>query len=363
MSLLNSIIVLDIIAGVLAVVLVLANRTLVQYDDVTLDVNDGEEEFTVEGGSTLLEGLIENEVYIPSACGGQGSCGYCTVNVKEGGGPVLPTEEPMLSREQLMEGTRLACQVKVRNDIEVEIEDKYLRIQKYRAEVIKTVDVTPSIVEITFDLKEPETIDFKAGQYVQMQVPTDSGTIDRAYSIASEESMTDKLTLNVQLVEGGVGSTYIHSLEVGDEVEFTGPYGDFVIQDSDKDIIGLAAGVGLAPFRSIVFSLFSEEYTTDREVWLFFGARYKDDMYYKEKFERLEEEHDNFHYVPVRSVPDPDWEGEVGHNTDIVGDYLGEESEKEVYLCGPPPMMQQAIDIFTEEFDVLEEDILFDDFY
>jgi Na+-transporting NADH:ubiquinone oxidoreductase subunit F len=359
MGYLSPIIVLDIVAGSLAIVLVIANKLFAEYEDVTLDVNEGEEEFVVEGGSTLLQALTDNEIYIPSACGGQGSCGFCTVRVKEGGGPVLPTEEPMLTRDELINDVRLACQVKLREDMDVEIEPKYLEVEKYDAEVISTKDVTPSIKEIVFDLKEPETIDFKAGQYVQVQVPANGDTVDRAYSIASEESVHDKVMLTVQLIEGGLGSTYLHELEEGEKVEFTGPFGDFYVQDSDAKIIGVAGGVGLAPLRSIVFSLL--EKGVEREIWLFYGARTLEDLYYHEDLHELADEHDNFNYVPALDSSQPEWDGEVGLVTEVMKDYLEEGDDMEGYLCGPPPMMDATIDLLTD-YGVDEEDILYDDF-
>lgn len=359
MGYLTPIVVLDIVAGSLAVVLVIANKLFAEYEDVTLDVNDGEEEFVVEGGQTLLQAFTENEIYIPSACGGQGSCGFCTAKVKEGGGPVLPTEEPMLTREELVDGVRLSCQIKVREDMKVEIEEKYLEVEKYAAEVISTKDVTPSIKEIVFDLKEPETIDFSAGQYVQVQVPVNGDTVDRAYSIASEESVHEEVMLTVQLIEGGLGSTYLHELEEGDEVEFTGPFGDFVVQDTDATIIGVAGGVGLAPLRSIVFSLL--EKGVEREIWLFYGARTLEDLYYHEDLQELADEHDNFNYVPALDSSQPEWEGEVGLITEVMKDYLEKGEDMEGYLCGPPPMMDATIDLLTD-YGVDEEDILYDDF-
>jgi len=359
MGYLTPIIVLDIVAGSLAVVLVIANKLFAEYEDVTLDVNDGEEEFVVEGGSTLLQALTENEIYIPSACGGQGSCGFCTARVKEGGGPVLPTEEPMLTRDELINGVRLSCQVKLREDMRVEIEEKYLEVEKYDAEVISTKDVTPSIKEIVFDLIEPETIDFKAGQYVQVQVPDNGDTVDRAYSIASEESVQDKVMLTVQLIEGGLGSTYLHELEEGDGVEFTGPFGDFYVQESDAKIIGVAGGVGLAPLRSIVFSLL--EKGVEREIWLFYGARTLEDLYYNEDLQELAEGHDNFNYVPALDSSQPAWDGEVGLITEVMKDYLEKGDNMEGYLCGPPPMMDATIDLLTD-YGVDEDDILYDDF-
>ena len=359
MGYLTPIIVLDIVAGSLAVILVIANKLFAEYEDVNLDINDGEEEFVVEGGTTLLQALTDNEIYIPSACGGQGSCGFCTARVKEGGGPVLPTEEPMLTRQQLIDDVRLSCQVKVREDMKVEIEEKYLEVEKYSTEVISTEDVTPSIKEIIFDLKEPETIDFKAGQYVQVQVPADGDTVDRAYSIASEESVHDKVMLTVQLIEGGLGSTYLHELEVGDEVEFTGPFGDFYVQDTDATIVGVAGGVGLAPLRSIVFSLL--EKGVDREIWLFYGARTLEDLYYHEDLEQLADNHDNFNYVPALDSSQPEWDGEVGLITEVMKDYLEKGENMEGYLCGPPPMMDATIDLLAS-YGVEEEDILYDDF-
>ncbi len=343
----------------LSAMLIVAERVLINYGICAIDINEGEEEIEVEGGDTLLSVLYDHEIYIPSACGGKGTCGECKVTVDSGGGPVLPTETPLMTRRERRSGVRLACQVKVREDMEVEIEEKYLEVEKYDAEVISTEDVTPSIKEIVFDLKEPETIDFKAGQYVQVQVPADGDTVDRAYSIASEESVHDKVMLTVQLIEGGLGSTYLHELEEGEEVEFTGPFGDFVIQDTDAKIIGVAGGVGLAPLRSIVFSLL--EKGVDREIWLFYGTRTRDDLYYHEDMQELADEYENFKYVPALDSSQPEWDGEVGLITEVMDDYLEEEWDMEGYLCGPPPMMEATIDLLTD-YGVDEDDILFDDF-
>ncbi|MFQ5835277.1 MAG: NADH:ubiquinone reductase (Na(+)-transporting) subunit F, partial [bacterium] len=333
MELLYPIIILNSVVGCLGVVLVIADRFLAQYGDCRIRINE-EKKLVVKGGNSLLASLIDNEIFIPSACGGRLTCGYCQVRVPEGGGPVLPTEEPLLTREQLMNRYRLACQVKVRQDLKIEIPQEWLAIQRYRAQVISAKPVTPTIKEIMLKLLEPDSIKFKPGQYVQVKIPTGKSFEYRAYSIASETKYKDRIMLDVRLIEGGLGSTYLHSLKEGDEVEFVGPYGEFVVKDTDKEIICVAGGVGLCPIRSIISSMLDEG--TDRKITLFYGVRQKRDLYYYEELKKLEEKHKNFHFIPALDTPEPEWEGEVGLVTEVMKRYLTRDGadNMEAYLCG-----------------------------
>ncbi len=360
MEILYPIIVLNLVVGALGVMLIIADRFLAQYGECKMTINK-EKEVVVKGGNSLLTSLIDNEIFIPSACGGRGTCGYCQVRILEGGGPVLPTEEALLSREQLVNQYRIACQVKVRQDLGIAVPEEWLAVQKYRAEVVSTKPLPRTIKELVLKLSEPRTIKYKPGQYVQIKIPSEKGFEYRAYSIASETKHEDRILLNVRLVEGGLGSTYLHSLEGGAEVEFVGPYGDFVVKDTDKDIVCVAGGIGLAPIRSIIFSMLDEG--TKRKIILFYGAREKGDLYYYNELKELEKKHTNFRFIPAPDIPEPEWEGDVGLITDVMQRYLkqDEADNMEAYLCGPPPMMDAAIEVLSE-LGVKEEDILFDKF-
>lgn len=360
MELLYPIIILSSVVGGLGVILVIADRFLAQYGDCRIMINN-EKELLVKGGNSLLASLIDNEIFIPSACAGRGTCGYCQIRIPEGGGPVLPTEEPLLTREQLINRYHLACQVKVRQDLKTEIPEEWLAIQKYQAQVVSIESLTPTIKEIVLKLLEPDSIKFKPGQYVQVKIPAGKGFEYRAYSIGSETKYRDRIMLDVRLIEGGLGSTYLHSLQQGDEVEFVGPYGEFVVKDSDKEIICVAGGVGLCPIRSIISSMLDE--ATDRKITLFYGARQKSDLYHYDELKKLEEKYQNFHFIPALDTPEPEWEREVGLITDVMKRYLSKDGvdNTEAYLCGPPLMMDAVIKILTE-LGVKEEDILFDKF-
>jgi len=360
MEFLNPVIVLNLVVGAIGILLVIIDRFLGQYGECRITINDNKE-ILMKGGNSLLASLVDNEVFIPSACGGRGTCGYCRVRILEGGGPVLPTEEPLLTREQLINQYRLACQVKVRQSLKIEIPEEWLALQKYRAEVISVKPLPRTIKELVLKLIEPSIIKFKPGQYVQIKIPTDKGFEYRAYSIASETKYKDRILLNVRLVSGGIGSTYLHSLKGGDELEFVGPYGSFVVKDTDKNIVCLAGGVGLAPIRSIIFSLLDEG--SKRKITLFYGARLKGDLYYYEEFKKLEKDHKNFRFIPAPDTPEPGWEGDVGLITDVMERYLGKDDadRTEAYLCGPPPMMDAAIEILSN-LGLAKEDILYDKF-
>ena len=207
----------------LSVLLLVAERCLVRYGLCSVDINDGSTVFKVQGGGNLLSALYGNKVFIPSACGGKGSCGYCKVTVMGGGGPVLPTETPFLNRVEIRSGMRLACQVKIKEDLGIRIPEDLLCVKLYRARVASIRDITRDIKEVNFDLIEPAEIEHRPGQYVQIQAPGPEGPVFRAYSISSPVYEKNKVQLNVLLVPGGIASTYIHGLKDNDEVLLTGP--------------------------------------------------------------------------------------------------------------------------------------------
>ncbi|MFH1593840.1 MAG: 2Fe-2S iron-sulfur cluster binding domain-containing protein [Candidatus Omnitrophota bacterium] len=348
MSYTTPIIVMASISAVLAALLAFADKYIANYGECKVLINK-DKELIVDGGNTLLSYLMDNKIFIPSACGGKGTCGYCKLKVLEGGGPVLPTETPYLSKQDILHFVRLACQVKVKNDIELSIPADLLAAQQYKAVIEKIEDLTHDIKLFIFKLLLPKGIVFKPGQYVQFCIP--DTTEFRAYSVASKPSATDRVELMIRLVPGGLCSTFMHeSLEEGDEIYLTGPYGDFFLkEESEKDIICVGGGCGMAPIISILNHLF--EKGSKRNIIYFFGARRKKDLFQTEELERLEKEYSNFKFVPALSepVPEDNWQGEVGLITEVMQKHLKYSKNQEAYLCGPPPMIDAAIGILTSE--------------
>jgi len=342
------VLVMSSISAALAALLAFADKYIANYGECNILINK-DKKIVIEGGNTLLSYLIDNKIFMPSACGGKGTCGYCKLKVLEGGGPVLPTETPYLSKQDVLHLVRLACQVKVKNDIELAIPDDLLTAQQFKATIEKIEDLTYDIKSFVFKLIEPGEIKFKPGQYVQFCIP--DTTEFRAYSVASQPSITDKVELMIRLVPGGLCSTYMHEiLEENDEVYLTGPYGEFFLrEDSEKDMICVGGGCGMAPIKSIICHLL--EKGSGRNITYFFGARQKRDLFYTEELERFEREHANFKFIPALSepVPQDEWTGEVGLITQVMQKYLKHDKNQEAYLCGPPPMIDASIGILTSK--------------
>jgi Na+-transporting NADH:ubiquinone oxidoreductase subunit F len=347
----------------LAVALLLAERFLVNYGTCRVDINAGEREMDVEGGQTLLSALYGNKVYIPSACGGRGACSYCKVTVLEGGGPVLPTETSYLSRPEIRSGLRLACQVKVRQDIRVRIPEELLNVKLFSATVLSSRVLTHDIKEVTFTLVDPAQISFRPGQYVQVQAPSPEGPVFRAYSLSNPVREFDRVRLVVRLVPGGIASTYIHNLTVGDPVTLTGPFGEFRLnEDPETEIICVAGGCGMAPIRSIIHSLYDR--WPDRSCWLFFGCRTTADIFYLDEFKALNRQHPGFHVVYALSgplQPDEKWDGDKGFIHLSVDKYLEPGTKRQAFLCGPPPMVEAVMRILAER-GLRPEDMFYDKF-
>ena len=360
MTYMNPLVVLVGIAGMLGIILALADKYLADYGECNIKVN-GDKDLNVKGGNTLLAGLLDNKIFLPSACGGRATCGFCKCNVKDGGGPLLPTELPFLSKQEIKANTRMACQIKVKADIDVFISEDLLSVKEFSTKVEAINDLTHDIKEVVLKIVEPETISFKPGQYVQYQIPDTSEY--RAYSVASMPSQNDRVELITRLVPEGVCTTYIHNvLEEGDRAVLTGPYGDFYLrEESEKEIICIAGGSGLAPIKSIVYHLF--EKGTDRKITFFFGAREVKDLYYRDEFEKLDRDHENFTFVPAISnpVPEDNWTGETGFVHLCMEKYIGKEGNKEAYLCGPPVMIDASTEIL-HEIGISDDDIYFDKF-
>lgn len=333
---------------VMAIILVVAEKYLVTYGECKITINK-EKMLTVMGGSTLLNYFAENKIYIPSACGGKATCGYCKVEVLNGGGHILPTEEVFIPRPDRLRGVRLACQVKVKNDIDVLISPDLLEAREVKVTVFKIEDITSDIKLVVLRLDDPPSIKFKPGQYVQFKIPeTDEF---RAYSIASAPSQANIIELVVRLVPNGLCSTYIHeALDVYDQVSLTGPFGDFYLrEDSDRDIVCIGGGCGMAPIRSIL--LYLREKHMPRRVMYFFGARSKKDLFFTEELFALSRQFPNFKYIPALSEPKPqdNWDGETGLITQVVERVMHEGANTEAYLCGPPPMIDASIKVLTQK--------------
>jgi len=363
MVVIMSVATLAVLFVALAAVLLAAEKVLINYGTCVVDINAGGKKLEVEGGGSLLSTLYDNEVFIPSACGGRGSCAYCKVVVPEGAGPVLPTETPYLSRQEIRAGTRLACQVKIRNDVQVEIPEDLLNVRMFNATVQSTREVTHDIKEIQFALIEPDEIEHRPGQYVQIQAPSTEGPVFRAYSISSPVYEKRIVELNVRLVPGGIGSTYLHNLEEGDSVVFTGPFGEFRLnEDPEVEIVCVGGGCGMAPMKNIIYSLYHQ--WPDRSCWLFFGCRTTRDVFYREAYQKLAEEHPNFHVVYALSDPveeDDSWDGETGFIHLSVDKMLEPNRSRQAFLCGPPPMIE-AVTRVLEEKGLDEQDIFYDKF-
>lgn len=347
----------------LAVVLTVAERLLIDYGICKVDINAGERLLEVDGGQTLLSALYGEKVFIPSACGGRGSCGHCRVTVLSGGGPVLPTETPYLTRKDIRVGLRLACQVKVREDIEAKIPEELLNVKLFSAVVESTRSVTYDIKELRFSLLEPEEISHRPGQYVQIEAPSPDGPVFRAYSISSPVYEPHLVELNVRLVPGGIGSTYLHNLKAGDQATFTGAYGEFRLnEDPDVEIVCVGGGCGMAPMKNIIYSLYDQ--WPDRSCWLFFGCRTTKDIFYLDEYKELAAEHPNFQVVYALSdplEPDEQWDGETGFIHLSVDKHLEPNRRRQAFLCGPPPMIE-AVTRVLEEKGLQPEDIFYDKF-
>jgi Na+-transporting NADH:ubiquinone oxidoreductase subunit F len=341
----------------------ISERLLVNYGICKLDINKGETLLETAGGQTLLSTLYANEIFIPSACGGKGSCGHCKITITAGGGPVLPTETPYLTRKEIRSNLRLACQVKIREDIYVRISSDLLNVKMFTSTVESTVDLTRDIKEIRFRLDDPHEILHHPGQYVQVLVPSMDGPVFRAYSVSSPPYEPNIVELVVRLVPGGIGSTYLHNLQPGDTINFTGPYGEFALNENcSVEIVCVGGGCGMAPMKNIIYTIYNK--WPDRSCWLFFGCRTTKDIFYLEQFEKLAKKHTNFHVIYALSDKldkNEKWAGETGFIHLAVDKKLEKGIRRQAFLCGPPPMIE-AVTRVLEEKGISSEDIFYDEF-
>ncbi len=357
--------VLCLLSGALAILLMIAEFFFANYGEYVIDINDGEKSLTVKGGQNLLGTLGEQKIFLPSACGGRGSCAMCKCRVIDGAGPVLPTEEPYLGDEERKNDTRLSCQVKVKQDLRIAIPAELLAVKQFATTVESIADCTHDIKAVRFKLPEGETLKFRAGQYMQLYCEPYGEVKDgvyRAYSIASAPSTTDAFELVIRLVPNGIVTTYVFEhLKEGGPARVTGPFGDFYLRESDREIVFIAGGSGLAPIRSIVYDMIDRG-VTHRKARFFFGARSLKDLYFVEEMETLAQEHDWFEYIPALSnEPSDDHGYETGLITDVVDRYYKECGNREAYLCGSPGMIDACVRVLTGN-GMPEERIFYDKF-
>lgn len=402
------------IAAFLGIILVLvgmllfARKKLTPQGKVKITIND-EKVIETEPGGTLLSTLSNNGILLPSACGGGGTCGMCRARVLEGGGTILPTEKGFFSRKEQQNHWRLGCQVKVREDMKVEVPAEVFGIKKWECEVVSNHNVSTFIKEFVVKLPEGETLDFKSGGYIQIDIPPaevdykdidideeyredwdkfnmwdlkmkNSEPIFRAYSMASYPEENNIIMLNVRIatppfdrkkggfmnVNPGIASSYIFSRKPGDKVTISGPYGEFFIKDTNREMMFIGGGAGMAPMRSHIFHMF-KTVKTKRKATFWYGGRSLRELFYVDEFKEIEKEYDNFEFNIALSEPLPEdnWNGYTGfiHNV-IMDNYLKkheEPEEIEYYLCGPP-LMNQAVLKMLDDYGVPPENIAFDDF-
>lgn len=354
------------ISGFLAILLVIAERFLANYGDCKVTINN-EKELIVKGGSSLLATLNSQKIFLPSACGGRGTCAYCKCKVLEGVGPILPTEEPLLSLEERKNNVRLSCQVKVKKDMKIEIPVELFNIQEFKTRVAFIKDLTHDIKLIRFDLIEPNEINFKAGQYVQLESQPYDGVkevVQRAYSMCSPAYEKKYVELMIRLVPEGVCTTWVFQhLQEGDTVRIIGPMGDFHLHDGEGEIVMVAGGSGMAPMVSLLADMAKNG--EKRKVTYFFGALMKKDMFYLDEMAAFEKQIPNFKFVPALSSPTPedDWNGEKGLITVPLENHLKtiDTSKAQGYLCGSPGMINACIAVM-KKYGITADRIFFDPF-
>jgi len=383
--------------------LLMVEAAVVQKGDRTIIINEDTDKIvTSPSGTTLLSALNTSGIYLPSACGGKGSCAMCKCRIDEGGRSILPTELGHLSRQERLDHVRLSCQVKVKEDMKIRIPPEIFTIKKYNATVVSNGNVATFIKELILKLDDGEKIDFEAGQYIQIDIPEyelDYDKIDvqaryrstwdrfglwglhakaeepvyRAYSMANTTT-EDVLRFTIRIatpppasdVPPGIASSFLFGLSPGDRLTISGPYGDFLVKQTDREMCFLGGGAGMAPMRSHIFTQLLIQ-KTSRRMTFWYGARSKQEMFYEEEFAELDRRFENFSFNVALSEPMPEdhWEGYTGFIHQVAYDhYLSrhpDPTEIEYYLCGPP-MMIAAVKKMLDSLGVEPEMIAFDDF-
>jgi Na+-transporting NADH:ubiquinone oxidoreductase subunit F len=360
-----SVTIVSLIAAVLAAIITISEKFLTNYGQCEININK-EKKITVEGGRSLLSTLTEEKIFVPSACGGRGTCGLCKLKIHDGAGPLLPTEEPFLDDEEKQNNVRLSCQVKIRNDLDIEIPRELFSIQQYSCKLTEVNDLTHDIKLFRFELLEPETIDFVPGQYIQFFTPAyekSSEEVYRAYSIASDPQQNNIIDLIVRLVPGGICTTYMFDyLKPGDQATIIGPFGDFRLADTDSEMIFIAGGSGMAPFVSILSDMRNNQ--NPRKATYYFGANKVNELFFLDEMKKLQDELQNFKFVPVVASPEEsdNWQGQTGLVTEVVAKDNENASACEAYLCGSPGMIDASIKVLCQDLGVDEAKVYYDKF-
>lgn len=395
-----TVVVLALVAIILA-----ARAKLVSSGNVTIEINgDPEKTITVPAGGKLLQTLADKGVFLASACGGGGTCAQCKCEVHEGGGSMLPTEESHFTMREAKEGWRLSCQVPVKQDMKIHVEDDVFGVKKWTCTVDSNPNVATFIKELTLRLPEGENVDFRAGGYVQLECPphtvnykdfaiedeyqpdwdkfdiwryvskVDETTI-RAYSMANYPEERGVVKFNIRIatpppgrddVPPGIMSSYVFSLKPGDTIDVYGPFGEFFARETDNEMVFIGGGAGMAPMRSHIFDQLKRLNAT-RKISFWYGARSVREAFYTEEFDKLAEENENFewHLALSDPLPEDNWEGLTGfiHNV-LLENYLKDHEapeDCEYYMCGPPMMNAAVIDMLLD-LGVERENIMLDDF-
>ncbi|MBW8049342.1 MAG: NADH:ubiquinone reductase (Na(+)-transporting) subunit F [Cytophagales bacterium] len=409
-TLTSAIISFTLVILILVLIVLYVQSKLVQQGNVTIIVNDDEsKKITTNAGSTLLSTLAAQNLFLPSACGGGGTCALCKCVVEDGGGDVLPTEVGFLTRTEQLEKVRLSCQVKVKQDMNIRIPEEVFGIKKWECTVVSNDNVSTFIKELVVKLPEGEFLKFDSGHYIQIDVPEcevnyKNFDIDneyhadwdkfnmwdltmkngepefRAYSMANHPAEGNIMKFDIRIatppwdrekgnfmeVNPGVCSSYTFDLKPGDKITISGPYGDFFIKDTETEMIYIGGGAGMAPLRSHIFHLFHTQ-KTKRKVSFWYGGRSLRELFYTDEYRKIEKKFPNFTYQIALSEPLPEdnWKGYTGFIHQVVLDnYLSkhpEPEEVEYYLCGPP-MMNEAVLKMLDDMGVPSENIAFDDF-
>jgi Na+-transporting NADH:ubiquinone oxidoreductase subunit F len=406
----TSVVVFLLVIILLVSILLYVKKKLTPSGKVKININEGERIIETGPGNTLLTTLSNNKILLPSACGGSGTCAMCRCRIVKGGGSILPTETDFFTRKEQNDHWRLACQVKVKEDLDIIIPQEVLGVKKWECEVVSNKNVATFIKEFVVKLPEGETLNFKSGGYIQIDVPkteVDFNDIEvedkfrdewekfnmfdlkmknpeptfRAYSMANHPAEGNQIMLNVRIatppwdkatksfkkVNPGVCSSYIFTRKPGDKVMISGPYGDFFLKDNDNEMMFIGGGAGMAPMRSHLFHLFHTVKENRKKVTFWYGARSWKEVFYYDHFREIEKNFDNFKFVLALSEPLPEdkWEGPTGFIHQVIYDeYLNHHEEPEeidYYLCGPP-MMNDAVQKMLYDLGVPNENVMFDDF-
>lgn len=363
-SILITVVIVSSLSAALAALLVLCQLLVANYGTCRISIN-GEKEISVKGGESLLAVLSAQKIFIPSACGGRGTCGLCKLRVLEGAGPLLPTEEPYLDSQERKNQVRLSCQVKVRNDLQIEIPPELFAIREYTCRCAEILDLTHDIKQFRLELHEPAAMEYIPGQYVQLRTPPYAGQkeeVYRAYSISSDPAQKNCIELIIRLVPKGICTTWcFQHLNVGDTVRFNGPFGDFHLSDTDKPILFIAGGSGMAPIKCMLHHM--KNTANPRPAAYFFGANQVRELFLTDQMQEFESALPRFRFVPVVAKPEEGkaWQGQTGLVTDAVRREIPDASECEAYLCGSPGMIDASINVL-QELGMNREHIYFDKF-